>query len=300
MKHALVICAALISLHAAAIAQDKSTKRAERRAAMTELRSDLRTWFEREVYATAKSWHEQYDASLPAEDLRTLQGLRQEAKRLKESVANDLQNMRGTFERGNRSELRDKMSDLREKHRDAVKDVLERLKPIAKRSRTKLRQLFDDNEDKIESWRGQARDIVGDWRDEHEDLDFNGMFGRGGQQLPLMGGDGRKAAIRFILWDGTMPPAPEAGIFTPQRMPMSVSPAPSGSAATVDVANVPDGQHALQVFDMNGRLVRTVNVTAQSGKVNHRFDLSGLPAGTYMVSINTPAGRSTTNVVVTK
>lgn len=299
MKHLLVIIVALVCVQAG-VAQDKSSKRAERRAAMTELRSDMRAWFEREVYPTAKMWHEQYDASLSAEDLKTLQGLRQEAKRLKETVISDLKNMRSTFERGDRSELREKMDDLRDKHRDAVEDLLERLKPIAKRSRTKLRQLFDDNEDKIETWRKQARDIVGDWREEHDDLNFKGMFGRGHHQLPFLSGDGRKAAVRFILWDGTMPPAPDAGLFAPQRMPMNVSPAPMGNTATVDVSNVPDGQHTLQVFDMNGTMVRSLNVTSVSGKVNHQFDLSGLAAGTYMVSINTPAGRSTTNVVVTK
>lgn len=300
MKQSLIILAVIALLHSSSIAQNKAAKRAERHAAMTELRADMRSWFERDVYPTAKVWHDQYDASLSPEDLQTLQGLRAEAKRLKEAVMNDIKGLRGTFERGNRDELHDKMDDLREKHRDAVEDLLERLKPIAKRSRATLRKLFDDNEDTIERWRDQARNIVGDWRDEHDDLNFKGMFGRGHHQLPLLSGDGRKAAVRFILWDGTMPPVRDAGIFAPLRMPMSVSPAPTGSTATVDASNVPDGQHTLQIFDMNGTLVRTMKVTALSGKVNHQFDLSGLPAGTYMVSINTPAGRSTTNVVVTK
>jgi hypothetical protein len=83
-------------------------------------------------------------------------------------------------------------------------------------------------------------------------------------------------------------------------MPMNISPAPSGNNATVDISNIPDGQHTLQVFDMNGTMVRSTTVTALSGQVHHNIDLSGLAAGAYMVSINTPAGRSTSNVVVSK
>lgn len=296
MRYFILTLVAVIALTGNATAQDKSNNKGARREALQELRADMRAWFEREVYPTAKMWHEQYDASLSPEDLRTLQGLRAEAKRLKEAVTADLKNMRGSFERGDRSELREKMGDLRDKHRDAVEQLLERLKPIAKRSRTKLRELFDANEDKIEAWRAQARDIVGDWRDDHDELGLKG----GHRQLPLIGADGRKAAVRFILWDGSMPPAPESRPLAPSRMPMKVSPAPSGNTATVDISNIPDGQHTLQVFDMNGTMVRSTTVTALSGQVNHKIDLSGLPAGTYMVSINTPAGRSTSNVVVSK
>jgi hypothetical protein len=300
MRFASIVLLVSVAFSTGLFAQDRSTKRAEHKAAFQELRADLRSWFERDVYPTAKMWHEQYDASLAPEDLRTLQGLRAEAKRLKEAVTSDIRNLRGTFERGDRSELREKIGEIRDNHRESVEQLLERLKPIAKRSRTKLREMFDANEDKIESWRDQARQIVGDWRDEHDDLNFRGMFSRGGHNLPLIGGDGRKAAIRFILWDGSMPPASESKTSAPRRMPMNISPAPSGNNATVDISNIPDGQHTLQVFDMNGTMVRSTTVTALSGQVHHNIDLSGLAAGAYMVSINTPAGRSTSNVVVSK
>lgn len=300
MRYASIVLLVSVALSTNLFAQDRSSKRSEQKAAFQELRADLHSWFERDVYPIAKDWHEQYDASLAPEDLRTLQGLRVEAKRLKEAVVSDLKNLRGTFERGDRKELREKMDDLRDRHRDAVEQLLERLKPIAKRSRTKLRELFDANEDKIEAWRDQARQIVGEWRDDHDDLNFRGLFSRGGHHLPLIAGDGRRAAVRFILWDGSMPPAPEAKTSAPRRMPMNASPAPSENAATINAANIPDGQHALQIFDMNGTLVRTSTVTAVSGQVSQKVDLTGLPAGTYMVSINTPAGRSTTNVVVSR
>jgi hypothetical protein len=301
MKHLLILFGFVCMFTAAGTAQEKAARKAARIEAFHELRGDLRSWFEQDVYPTAKIWHEQYDASLTSQDLADLQRLRAEAKRLREAVKADLKSLRITAESGSRSSMREELQDVREKYKDDVENLLERLKPIAKRSRTILRKLFDDNEDRIESWRSTARDIVGDWREEHDDLSMKGMFGRGDHQLPLLAGDGRKAAVRFILWDGTMPPAPETRMSAPQqRMPMNVSPAPSGNTATVSAMNVPDGQHMLQVFDMNGTLIRSTAVTSVSGKITQNIDLSGIPAGTYMLSVNTPAGRSTTNLVINK
>ena len=300
MRFTVIALLAVLALSNSTFAQDRSRTREERKEAFQDLRTDLRSWFERDVYPTAKLWHEQYDSSLAPEDLRKLQGLRAEAQRLKESVTTDIKNLRGTFERGDRKELREKLDQIRNRHRESVEQLLEQLKPIAKRSRTKLREMFDANEDVIESWRDQARSIIGEWREEHDELNFRGLFSRGGHHLPLIAGDGRKAAIRFILWDGSMPPVPETKTSAPRRMPMNITPAPSVNAATVHAVNIPDGQHTLQVFDMNGTLVRTSTVTALLGQVNQQIDLAGLPIGTYMVSINTPAGRSTTNVVVSR
>jgi len=301
MKHLLILFGFVCMFTAAGTAQEKAARKAARIEAFHELRGDLRSWFEQDVYPIAKIWHEQYDASLTSQDLADLQRLRAEAKRLREAVKADLKSLRITAESGSRSSMREELQDVREKYKDDVENLLERLKPIAKRSRTILRKLFDDNEDRIESWRSTARDIVGDWREEHDDLSMKGMFGRGDHQLPLLAGDGRKAAVRFILWDGTMPPAPETRMSAPQqRMPMNVSPAPSGNTATVSAMNVPDGQHMLQVFDMNGTLIRSTAVTSVSGKITQNIDLSGIPAGTYMLSVNTPAGRSTTNLVINK
>jgi hypothetical protein len=301
MKHLLIIFGFVCMFTTAGTAQDKATRKAARIEAFQELRGDLRSWFEQDVYPTAKIWHEQYDASLTSQDLADLQRLRAEAKRLREAAKTDLKSLRTTAESGSRSSIREELQNVREKYKDDVASLLERLKPIAKRSRTMLRKIFDDNEDKIEAWRSMARDIVGDWREEHDDLSLKGMFGRGDHQLPLLSGDGRKAAVRFILWDGTMPPAPEPRFSArQQRMPMNVSPAPSGNTATVSAMNVPDGQHMLQVFDMNGTLIRSTAVTSVSGKITQNIDLSGIPAGTYMVSVNTPAGRSTTNLVINK
>ncbi|MBU3699490.1 MAG: hypothetical protein FGM33_05685 [Candidatus Kapabacteria bacterium] len=204
MTRILLIVLSAMALATSSHAQDQRSQdqRSKRREAVKELRSDLRSWYTREVLPTVSRMHTEYDASLSREDLATLTTLRADAKRLRNDVRKDMQSLKSDFQRGGRAELRDRLKDLRTKHRDEYKRLVERVKPIAKRSRTKLRELFDANEDKIEQWRAQAKKIVGDWKDDHDDLD---MGNRDNSRFPLLGGDPRRSALRFILWDGTTP-----------------------------------------------------------------------------------------------
>lgn len=199
MIRPLIIALTLVALALPALSQDQ---RAKRQDAVKELRTDLRAWYMRDVLPTVSRLHSEYDASLTREDLATLTRLRADAKRLRNDVRKDMQSLKGDFERGGRAELRNRLKDLREKHREEYKRIVEQVKPIAKRSRTKLREIFDANEDKIEQWRAEAKKIVGDWKDDHDDLNMNG---RDNSRFPLLGGgDPRRSALRFILWDGTV------------------------------------------------------------------------------------------------
>ncbi len=198
MIRPLLIALALVALALPAHSQDQ---RAKRREAMQDLRTDLRSWYTRDVLPTVSRLHAEYDASLSREDLITLNRLRADAKQLRKAVRKDMQSLKGDFERGGRAELRNRIKDLREKHREEYKRIVEQVKPIAKRSRTKLREIFDANEDKIEQWRAEARKIVGDWKEEHDDL---GLNDRGAGYLQMLSSDPRRSTLRFILWDGTV------------------------------------------------------------------------------------------------
>lgn len=311
MKHLILAVTGLFIVLAAyqLQAQDKPSK-AERRAAALDLRNDMRTWFEADVYPSLKKWHQEYDASLSAEDLATLNKYRSEAKQLKDAMRKDMMALKGTMKKGDREEMQEQMEALREKHHDAMENIIDGVKPIMKRSREKLRSIFDSNEDQIEAWRDKAREIMKTWRSENQGMGRGGRKGHGpkGMDMPLMGQDGKHAALKFVLWDGIMPPMDESmlgndpfSVQTGQNRnnlgQMKVSPAPSGNAATISVNNVPNGSATLEIFDMNGALVRSMNVTSSNGTIEQRVDLSGLPAGSYMASVNTAQGRRTSQIV---
>jgi len=275
-----------------AYTQDKPNK-PERKAALKDLRSNMRTWFEADVLPSLTTWHQDYDASLTSQDLATLNRYRAEAKQLKTAMKADIRQLHATAERGNRDVMKEKMQAVREKYHASMKNIAEGVKPIAKGSREKLRSLFDTNEDQIDAWRNKAREIMKQWKTENPDMDHHGKSGKG---LPIIGEDGKRAALRFILWDGMMPSADDDMMGDDMRI--TVSPAPSGNAATINVTNVPNGPAKLEVYDMNGTLVRSINVSASNGTIDQRVDLSGLVSGTYMASVSTPEGRRTGQIIV--
>lgn len=310
MKTICILAAGLIVVGSLPVAaQRNDASRAERREAALDLRNDLRTWFEKDVYPSLKTWHDEYDASLSAEDRATLTTLRAEAKKLRAEMMAEMASMKGAARGGDRNGMRERMEEMRDEHRDAMENIIDRVKPIAKRSKDKLRAIFDANEDRIEEWRNEARAIVKAWRSEHPEMSGKGRGHRGPMGgpdgLPIIGEDGKRAALRFILWDGTMPPVgpendmmglgPQAG--RQPLGPISITPAPSGNAATVRVTNVPNGPATLEIYDMNGTLVRTVNVTAANNTIETSVDISGLVRGSYMASVNTPNGRRTGQII---
>jgi len=195
------IIVALLLLTAAATsatAQGDRERRKEARKARTELRASLRSWFTTSVYPTVKQWHDAFDAQLSASDRATLQQLRTESRQARERLQNGLEKLITAP----RDERRDLAEDIRDEYRTSMKSIIDRVAPIAKSSRKFLRELFDSNEPQLEAWRSESRKMVDAWRSNHSD---NGdRTGKPMNGLPLLGGDGRKAALRFILWDGSL------------------------------------------------------------------------------------------------
>ncbi len=303
----VALCATLLFSGGTITAQRNNGANAERREAMRELRDDMRAWFEKDVYPSLKAWHDEYDASLSAEDRATLNGLRAEAKKLRAEMLAEMASMKGAGRSGDRDAMREQMEAIRDKHHDAMESIIERVRPIAKRSKEKLRALFDEHEDQIEAWRDEARAKMKAWQSEHggKGPKGRGHHGHGPDGLPIIGEDGKRAALKFILWDGTMPPigqgqdmmgmGPQTGR-TPLG-PIAITPAPSGQSANVRVTNVPNGPATLEIFDMNGTLVKFLNVTATNGVIDTSVDISGLARGSYMASVNTPQGRRTGQII---
>lgn len=186
------------ALTTTASAQRERAGGKEARKARTELRNELRTWFTTSVFPTMKQWHDAYDAQLSASDRATLLQLRTEARQARVRLEEGLTKLISAP----RDERRDLADDIREDYRDAMKGIIDRVTPIAKSSRTFLRDLFDKNETQLDAWRTESRKIVEAWHARHDDEGGRPRKKMGG--LSLLGGDGRKAALRFILWDGTL------------------------------------------------------------------------------------------------
>ena len=195
------IIVALILLTAAATsvtAQGDRERGKEARKARTELRASLRSWFTTSVYPIVKQWHDAFDAQLSASDRAALQQLRTESRQARERLQNGLEKLITA----SRDERRDLADDVRDDFHTSMKSIFDRVRPIAKASRSFLRDLLDKNETQLENWRDAERKIVDSWRDKYEMDDDHRRGKMGG--LPLIGGDGHRAAMRFMLWDGTL------------------------------------------------------------------------------------------------
>jgi len=238
-----------------------------------QVKQEIRGWFESSVYPSLKKWHDEYDASLSAEDLSTLKQLRSEAKSIK-------QNMH-SLSNSDRDELKDNMRAL-----------LDRVRPIAKRSREVLRRIFDANEDQIEQWREELREKL-------EGMQGDGEHKFGGPMAGMFDMD-KRAALRFILWDGTLPPArgqsdkdsPSRGEYNALGN-LNVAPNPADHSASVSMKDLPNGKVTIEVYDMNGVRVSSQPATVTNGSINEHIDVSSLSAGNYMVSVVTLNGRRT-------
>ncbi len=271
--------------------------RTQRREDVKELRTEMRAWFERSVQPTLLEWKRDYDASLSAEDLAALNALRQEAtahRKLKkhDRVSKDV--------RQSDKDVRHGDKDVH--HGDARKAFFERLKPIAERSKEKLRSIFENGKDRIEVWHDEAMHIFDNWQESHPNAgrEFDPQMGSHPMPIgPGHGHMGKRAAIRFMLWDGTVG-ADEARVRGTPTSPMRVAPLPAAGTVALALDDMQNGPATIELFTMDGNLVKAVPVTISGNALDQMIDVSSLPTGTYMASVNTTSGRRTTQIVVSR
>ena len=274
--------------------------------------NDVREWMHEEVLPTLKTWHDEYDASLSPADLQKLNELRAEAKALRDKI----HEMEPEQRREAHKEIREQM-----------REIMKQVKPIVKESRDKLRELYDENEDQIEEWRDELHERVREMKEElreakrerRAERDDRGDRGDRGDRerrshrkhdrmdgpAGLILSPGQRSALHFVLWDGEIPSNPDQGsrpmgIDRVNKAQLNVTPNPSQDEIRVNATNVPTGAAKVQVFDMNGHLLRSVDAPSSNGMVDLDIPTSGLTPGTYMVSINTAKGRTSKTVIISK
>ena len=274
--------------------------RDQRRQQNTEFRADMHQWITTEVLPQVRQWQQEFDATLSSSELATLRDLRTKAADLRDHIRTEMQQMRSSTDRSDKRSLRDNMREMRKRHRDDMRAILDELEPIATAHKDDLRALFDAHEDQIDAWRDEIREKMDDAGAR------KGRHAPGMDEMKMLMGHGRDMAARFLLWNGEMPPQPPApkgpmgmGRGGQNLPPISVAPNPSENTARVQMDGIPDGNSTIEVFDMNGNLVRSQKVTVTSKRLDETISIDGLAPGTYMVSVNTPNGRRTETLVVT-
>ncbi len=307
MKKLLVVLVTFSFIATGLNAQHHRGENAATKAALSELHADMRSWFETSVYPTLKAWHKEYDASLSPEDLATLNQLRTQAKQLKEQAHKEMkQNFEG--KKRDKREFKDLMRALKEMHRNQIHELVEQLKPIAKNSREKLLSIHDQGEAQIETWRAEAKQRIDAWKDKYEidgkKMHRHGRHGFGNDFMPFSA-DGKRAAMKFMLWDGNMPPQKENAPFANNdafapEVPNSpqVFPNPTLTTARVEVNDVSNGPATIEIYSMDGSLLKSITTNVTGNRISEVVDISSLSAGTYMVSVNGKGGRKTTQLVI--
>ncbi|MCU0330611.1 MAG: T9SS type A sorting domain-containing protein [Candidatus Kapabacteria bacterium] len=218
------------------------------KGAVAPLRAELRAWFQNHVAPSLREWQAQYDASLSAEDRATLQELRKQAAALR------------SLPHGQRREQR--------------RQLASRVRPILERSRDVLVDIMDDHRATIDGWHNTVRNIVGSWQQQHPSM----KPPRHALGLEMRG---PMAVVRFVLWDGTIPPVPDEHDGTHGNALAK----PSGG----DVLT--DGVATIDLYDMNGALMGSQSGTISGGRLSTPISTAGLPQGQYMATIRDATGR---------
>ncbi len=91
---------------------------------------------------------------------------------------------------------------------------------------------------------------------------------------------------------------PGPGPILPDPAGIRVTPCPVRSLATVEYLTPEAGNVRLGIYSADGRLVVTQVGETTTGRGRLRFDASGLPAGVYLIRLNTPAGVTESKTVV--
>lgn len=218
------------------------------KGAVAPLRAELRAWFQNEVAPSLREWQGQYDASLSAEDRAAIQDLRRQA-----------------------AALRSLPHDLRHEQR---RQLASRVRPILERSRDVLVAIMDDHRATIDGWHNTVRTIIGAWQQQHPSMEPP-------RHALGLGIRGPKAIVRFVLWDGTIPPVPDE------------HDGPHGNALAKPSGGdvLTDGVATIDIYDMNGALMGSQSGTISGGRLSTPISTTGLPQGQYMATIRDATGR---------
>ncbi len=270
------------------------------------LRDQLHVWAQKEVVPTLREWKSEFDASMSAGDLSTLNSLRSQAADLRHQRLQLMPTMRkqmmavrdGDLQRDDPEvqSSRDQMQAISEKQRELMTQV----KTLAQKYQPSLHSLRQKAQPKIELWVASATQQAQDYAKEN-----NVRLGRFAPEwmamaIPRFMADTNarfhhEAAARFLLWDGgslldtlgnpgLMMSAPENK--TNPSMSFSLSqnvPNPVTGASTTISFSLQQADHVrMTLVDDRGEQVAVIcDKNYPAGQNFVEFPLAALANGSY-------------------
>lgn len=180
-------------------------------AAIAELQNQYRTWGQAEILPKLSEWKARLDAAMSAEDLKTLNALRAEAKKLRVEIQENRVGLRGAWNTKNDQDVMAFHTQLSEAKKKLI-DVVEALTPLVVEYRETLESIGAEARPVVKEWRKDGRKIFKEWKKEYGSA-VTSNYGKGKLRLhvrkavhSLFGSTmlyGSRAA-RFMLWDGEL------------------------------------------------------------------------------------------------
>lgn len=288
----------------------------KRDQARKEMKSMFAEFAKKEILPSMRQWKSSLDNAMSPEDLSSLNGLRKKAKLMRESTKTIADGMRRAWKDEDYEALKKYREQLDNAKDDRVRLALD-CKPLAKKYRDILEKIGDDAKSKAPQWREKGKELVRQWMNKYDiKADGNILEGMKKRFGFLGDGDGKKAALRFMLWDGS------EDFINEDREPMQrkehnrrdnredededdifgyAQPNPF-SESTAIVVNIPKEEHiTIDIFDAQGEKLSTlVDSSLPAGTHSISFTPETIANGQFTFVISTPTMQKSGHIFMTR
>lgn len=288
----------------------------KREQARKEMKSMFAEFAKKEILPSMRQWKSSLDNAMSSEDLSTLNALRKKAKQMRESTKTIADGMRRAWKDEDYEALKKYREQLDNAKDDRVRLALD-CKPLAKKYKDVLEKIGDDAKSKAPQWREKGKELVRQWMNKYDiKADGNILEGMKKRFGFLGDGDGKKAALRFMLWDGS------EDFINEDREPMQrnehnrrdnredddeddifgyAHPNPF-SESTAIVVTMPKEEHiTIDIFDTQGEKLSTlVDTSLPAGTHSISFAPETIATGQFTFVITTPTMQKSGHIFMTK
>ncbi len=288
----------------------------KREQARKEMKSMFAEFAKKEILPSMRQWKSSLDNAMSSEDLSTLNALRKKAKQMRESTKTIADGMRRAWKDEDYEALKKYREQLDNAKDDRVRLALD-CKPLAKKYKDVLEKIGDDAKSKAPQWREKGKELVRQWMNKYDiKADGNILEGMKKRFGFLGDGDGKKAALRFMLWDGS------EDFINEDREPMQrnehnrrdnredddeddifgyAHPNPF-SESTAIVVTMPKEEHiTIDIFDTQCEKLSTLEDTSlPAGTHTISFAPETIATGQFTFVITTPTMQKSGHIFMTK